>query len=151
MTPDELVAAREAETLDKSPTGQGHCKHPSHLRVIVQAGVGHSVGDTTVRVLDPMVCVNATGYHSWGALLHHAGKQEGLHLFPDAVDFMVSHLTMAAAEAREAGGMACVAIQHTFDKKLITWRLFTPDAADQLAADLEQIVTGRLNAAVKPA
>lgn len=140
MDADDLVAARQAETLDVNPDRpmDGHCKAgPPHIVVLVVNGPGRGVDDTTVRYLEHLVCVNDPSYHDWGALLHHAGKQEGLHLFPTAVEYLAMELPVAALEV---GDGESVAIAHTFKKALRIWRQYVPDAARKIAVDLGVLI-----------
>lgn len=143
MEPDEVLAARQAETTDADPDPVTEAlakgKHAPHLRVVVQTfGVGHVPGETQVRFLDPMIVRNPDpGPPGWGALIVPAGKELGMHLFPDAVAFLVAQLPIVAEEAR---GIGQVALQHTVLKAFKTWRLFVPNEAIAICSDLAAIV-----------
>lgn len=137
MTPDEVLAARESEVLDEHPDAAvaalEKCKHAPHLRVIVQTfGAGHHVGETSVRAIDHLACKNDAGYHGPGALIAPGSKERGMHLFPDAIEFLAHQLPIVADEA----GPNMVALQHTVEHKFVTWRLFDAPGAHEVGAAL---------------
>lgn len=128
------------EVLDEHPDAAvaelEKCKHAPHLRVSAVRAPGHGPSDQQARYLATMACRNDQGYRGPGALIAPAGKTTGMHLFPDAVEFLAQQLPVAADEARALGGGWSVGLEHTVLKKFKVWRALTPDAADQLGFEL---------------
>jgi hypothetical protein len=111
------------------------CKEAAHVRVVLERGVGgHEPGETTASYVPEMRCRNEAGYTGDGILLTPGRRSRGMQLFPDTAAHLAVALPLVAAEARKAGGSAAVAIQHTVGGEFTTWRLFTPDAAEELGA-----------------
>lgn len=139
-----LGAGRSIEDLDEHPDAAiaelEKCKHAPHLRVAVVTGTGHGPSDQMARYLATMACRNDSSYAGWGALISPGHKQIGMHLFPDAVEFLSAHLPIVADECRAKGPSFSVAIEHTVNKKFSTWRALTPDAATQLGFELGTLI-----------
>ena len=131
----------------------GHCKSPSHLRVIVEAATSNDAGpgDTLADYVAQLGCPNAGNYNGWGVELVPLDRhgqpvtRHAMRLLPAAAEWLPDQLDNAAGEAN--ADHESVALQHTFAGIFRVYRTFTPAGAQDLAA---RIRTAAAQAGAEP-
>lgn len=120
---------------EEHATALGHCKDAPHLRIIAVHGVGHGDADQTFSELLEMACVNTQPeVNPWGAGIAPVSGRQGMRFLPGGVLYLAQWLPLGAIDAQELGSDGVVALQHTFQKVLRTWRFFEPETADKIGA-----------------